>query len=406
MGKSNYKTLTCEADLQIFETRKNLTSYKTEKIDQFQKVENHFGSTRFIYNRFLTQIDNAFKRELDKFIKKHSDVEITIDIKKVILNKVIHIFISELPHLKKEYPWLNESSASSLQEALKDLKHSYNLYLMGLNEKPKFRKKTITNVFSVTQDIKIEDNKIYIPKFKEGIRLIKYSDRMLKNIGEVVKVVISKKSRYKNLSHKQKKDPKNILYEVSIIYKSKSKPKYISSNDTTAVVIKEQHIIKTNKNTEDPKISKLQKILKRKKVGSNRYNKLINKINKLKNHMMNKQIDYLHKLTNILINKSHIDVAILVEDNYANHHSMYWHMFKKMVYGKQDNNRHFTYTIENGSTKYNNINSNKTRKNIYWSYISPYGVEGEYSSGGKVDLYLDQTSPMKLQIPNLLSFEY
>lgn len=79
-----------------------------------------------------------------------------------------------LTHLKKleEYSWLNEVNSQTLQAVLKDLDRAYKNFFEGRASFPKFKsKKTHKFSFRVPQFVKLEDNRLYFPKFKEGIKV-------------------------------------------------------------------------------------------------------------------------------------------------------------------------------------------------------------------------------------------
>jgi transposase, IS605 orfB family len=117
-------------------------------------LNKHFGSVRFIYNTML------------KFKKYYYD-ENGINLSYFELNKA-------LTHLKKleEYSWLNEVSTQVLQATLKDLDQAFKNFYQGRASFPKFKsKKAYRFSFRVPQFVKLEDNRISIPKFRGGIKV-------------------------------------------------------------------------------------------------------------------------------------------------------------------------------------------------------------------------------------------
>ena len=73
---------------------------------------------------------------------------------------------------QKEYEWLNECGSQSLQMALRELDNSYQRFFKQLGGYPKFKsKKNNHQSFTAPQNIKIENNKTYLPNFtKDGIK--------------------------------------------------------------------------------------------------------------------------------------------------------------------------------------------------------------------------------------------
>ena len=117
-------------------------------------LSKHFGSVRFIYNTML-----RFKQfYYEKLGINLSNGELSY----------------ALTHLKKleEYSWLNEVNAQTLQATLRDLDKAFTNFFQGRAKFPKFKsKKTYKFTFKVPQFVKLEDNRLYFLKFKEGIKV-------------------------------------------------------------------------------------------------------------------------------------------------------------------------------------------------------------------------------------------
>lgn len=122
---------------------------------QIQLIEKHFGSTRFLYNYFL----DYRQKEYAKGNKKVGYI----------------VTQAELTKLKKldEYDWLNECGSQSLQMALRDLDSAYSRFFKKQGGYPKFKsKKHTTQSFTAPQNIKVANNRVYLPKFtKDGIKV-------------------------------------------------------------------------------------------------------------------------------------------------------------------------------------------------------------------------------------------
>lgn len=122
-------------------------------------LSKHFGSVRFIYNIML------------EFKKFYYD-KLGVNLSHFELNKT-------LTHLKKleEYSWLNEVNSQTLQAVLKDLDRAFTNFYQGRANFPKFKsKKTHKFSFRVPQFVKIEDNRLYFPKFKGGIKVKQHKE--------------------------------------------------------------------------------------------------------------------------------------------------------------------------------------------------------------------------------------
>ena len=118
-------------------------------------LNKHFGSVRYVYNYFLNERKNQYRET------KKSD------------NYVAQA--NKLTKLKKEEStvWLKEINSQTLQQTLKNLEAAYLNFFRGNSEFPSFKSKRSKNSFRVPQHITVEDGRIRVPKFNDGIKLIK-----------------------------------------------------------------------------------------------------------------------------------------------------------------------------------------------------------------------------------------
>ena len=86
------------------------------KKDQKIILEKHFGSSRFIFNKFL----NIRQTLHDKF---------KASISKIDLDNHLVLF-------KELYPWLKEVNSQSLQQVNKDLDNAFQRFFKGLGKYP------------------------------------------------------------------------------------------------------------------------------------------------------------------------------------------------------------------------------------------------------------------------------
>ena len=115
----------------------------------------HFGCVRFIYNWGL-----------ERKIKAYS--ETTKSLSKYMLSM-------DLPKLKKaeETKWLSEVNAQSLQQSLIHLDIAFTRFFKEKKGFPKFKSKHDNRQsFQVPQNttVDFESKRVYLPKFKEGIK--------------------------------------------------------------------------------------------------------------------------------------------------------------------------------------------------------------------------------------------
>ena len=248
-----------------------------------------FGCARFIYNWGL-----SIKNQEYTNTKKSSNY---YDLSK------------KLPDLKKEYPWLIEINSQSIQSALRNLDNAFNRFFKKQGKYPNFKKR-IKNDFSfqIPQNLYLIDNKLSIPKLKDGIKI-----KLSKEFNGKIKTTTISKNAYGQ-------------YFATLLIESNEDIKELDkfSIDTTIGIdlgIKEFVILSNGERIENPKylknkIRKLKKIQKkhsRKKVGSNNRNKHRLKLAKVHLTIANQRKDFLHKLTHYLTHKNQVS-SICIED--------------------------------------------------------------------------------------------
>jgi len=246
--------------------------------DQKILLNKHFGTTRLVYNLALECKINAYK-------SNH------VSLSRFDLQK-------QLVDLKNEFPWMKEINSQSIQVSLLNLDNAYKRFFKEKKGFPKFKKKSSRNSFGVPQNIKIEQSKIIIPKFLEGIDFIQ--DRPIK--GQIKSATVSRTPTNKYFI--------SILCETGEIIPAKAKITY----DTSIGIdlgLKDFSVLSDGTKISNPKflsindriIKHLQKELSRKTVRSNRYNKARLKLARKHEETTNKRNDFLHKLSNQITNE-------------------------------------------------------------------------------------------------------
>lgn len=143
----------------------NTTYFKAFKFrleptpDQAVLLSRHFGCARFVYNHFL-------KEKQDHYLLNKK----TLNFNNTCIS---------LTTLKKqnEFEWLSEVNSQSLQAALKNLETAYQRFFKKQAKFPRFRsKKGNKDSFHCPQNVSVEKNKVFIPKFKDGISFIKHRE--------------------------------------------------------------------------------------------------------------------------------------------------------------------------------------------------------------------------------------
>ena len=138
--------------------------------EQTVLLSKHFGCVRFVYNHFL-------KEKQDHYL-----------LNKKTLN--YNTCAGNLVKMKREgFEWLKEVNSQALQSSLEHLETAYGNFFKKKSKFPKFKsKKSNYDSFSVPQHVSLKNNRVQIPKFKEGLRFIKH--RELK--GKICSATISR----------------------------------------------------------------------------------------------------------------------------------------------------------------------------------------------------------------------
>jgi len=118
---------------------------------QEELIEKHIGSCRFVYNLALETKKMAYGGNK--------------------INLSAFDLINQLPDLKKECLWLKEVNNESLQQSILCLDNTYKKFYKKQSKFPKFKKKSNSGSFINIQHIKLNKNKLFICKFKEGIKI-------------------------------------------------------------------------------------------------------------------------------------------------------------------------------------------------------------------------------------------
>lgn len=241
------------------------------------KLEKHFGSTRFVYNYFLNQRINAYQ-ENDKSLNYNDNAK-------------------ELTKLKKELEWLNEINAQALQQALKHLETAYKNFFKKQTKFPKFKSKKDKQSFKIPQNVKVQNNKLYIGKFKEGIKLRLH--RQIEGIIRNATISKNKANQYFVCIYVQKNIEKYLPNENQV---------GIDLGIKTLVTCSDGIIypnIRTYRNLEKRRRI-LAKALSRTKKGSKGREKAIIKLARLDLKIMNIRNDYLHKISHEIVRNNQV----------------------------------------------------------------------------------------------------
>ena len=254
--------------------------YPTEL--QAELLNKHIGSNRFIYNIALETKQTAYAGN-------------KVNLSCFDLNK-------QLPDLKKELPWLREINSQSLQAPIRNLDNAFTNFFKGHADFPKFKSKHRgSQSFTIPQNIILEDDRLIVPKFREGIKIVLHRPTK----GTVKQATISRTSTGKYFA--------SILCDTGDSILDKLPVKEQSSVGID-LGIKSFLVTSDGKVFDNPKY--LRKVESRLKYTQSKYSKYKGKKTKhrlviLHEKVANQRKDFLHKASSKLISENQ---TICIED--------------------------------------------------------------------------------------------
>ena len=237
---------------------------------QKQIIASQIGAVRYVYNRTLALRINAYKKfglKVGKFdLIKH---------------------ITKLKN-KDNTSWLKEADSQALQQSVANMDSAYKHFFKG-GGYPKFKSKHHSRQsFQYPQRVKIENNKVYLPK----VGWVKCKGLRDDIVGKIKTVTVSYEAYQYHAS---------ILFDIE-----NSKPKINTNNKIVGIDVGVSLVIAdSNGKKVKPlelvrELSKLRikaQQLSRKKKGSKNRAKAKAKIAKQNLHIANMRKDFLHKLS-------------------------------------------------------------------------------------------------------------
>ena len=242
----------------------------------------HFGCTRFVYNHFLNERKEQYQRD-KKSDNYYAQAKSLTGIKK-----------------KEETEWLKEVNSQTLQFALRSLDTAFLNFFRGNAQFPKFKSRKHKNSFTVPQNGCVSNGLLFIPKFKDGIKIKLHRDI----VGKIGKISISKTPTGK--------------YYVSIFTEQviENLPKTnkqvgVDLGLKDFVITSDGEKFKNNRYTKKyaKKLKKAQQHLSRKQKGSNGFEKQKLKVAKIHEKIGSCRLDTLHKVSHKLVNEFDVIVC-------------------------------------------------------------------------------------------------
>ena len=277
--------------------------YPTE--EQKVLLSKMFGCSRFVWNHFLNKEKTNYLNNKEK-----SEEERTRNYLGFYEN------CRSLTQFKKEEntAFLKEANSQSLQSTLKDLETAYKRFFNGIAKFPKFKSKQNRQSITIPQHLSIEQDKLYIPKFQEGIKINvhrPYEGRIITSTLSKTptnKYFVSVVCETNNIEQYPKND--NIV-GIDLGIKS-----FAVCSDGTSYNRKEKFL-----HAQEKKLKYLQRqasntkkkkgIAKPKTKGSNNQKKAFKKVADVHESITNKRTDFLQKTSTEIVKKNNI---IVIED--------------------------------------------------------------------------------------------
>lgn len=253
--------------------------------NEAQKVllNKHIGASRFIFNLALETKTTAYAGSG--------------------VNLSCFDLIKQIPELKKECEWLKEVNSQSLQAPIRNLDNAFTRFFKGQGNFPEYKSKWKgKQSFHIPQNVKVEDGRLVIPKFKKkGIKIKLH--RLLQ--GEIKSATISRTPTGK--------------YFVSILCETGTEclPKTKVKQETTVGVdlgIKDFLITSDGEVVDNPKyLRKAESKLKyiQRKCSKYKGKRTKHKLAKLHEKVANQRKDFLHKQSSKLVKECR---TIAIED--------------------------------------------------------------------------------------------
>lgn len=242
--------------------------------EQQAVLARYFGSVRFVYNHFLAERKKQYE-ETGRSDNYYAQAKT----------------LTELKH-SEEFSWLSEINSQTLQHALRHLETAYVNFFRGKAKFPTFKSKKAKNSFSIPQHCTISDGRIYIPKFKEGIKVKEH--RKVKGIIKSMTISLTPSGKY-CVSILSKENYKTVDKTGKVVGIDLGLKDFVITSDGKKY--KNHRYLKQY----EKELATAQKHLSRKQHGSNSYEKQRRKVARIYEKISNCRTDRQHKVSLDLI---------------------------------------------------------------------------------------------------------
>ena len=252
---------------------------------QVEMLNKHFGCARFVYNWGLNEKSKAYK-ESSKNITCFDLTNRLVGMKK-----------------EQDFLWLAEVHSQTLQMSLRNLDNAFTAFFKKRARFPKFKKKSRNQSFQYSQGVKLNNDKVYLPKIGW---VCFFKSREAFGVIKTVTVSCTANGRFFV----------SILCDTGLKIHEKVEIKTAVGVDLGLKVFaytsggevfeNQKHLAKNLK-----KLRVAQRSLARKKNGSNRRDKQRLRVAKIHEKVAFQRNDFLHKVSTDLVLRYD---AICIED--------------------------------------------------------------------------------------------
>lgn len=253
----------------------NLKAFKTRiypNAEQTVLIEKTFGCCRFVYNNGLDCKIEAYNKDKT--------------------NLSAYDLIKRIASLKKEFEWLKEVEAQTLQQSLLDLEKAYKSFFKEHGGFPKFKKKGDKDSFRTFRTHFVSRHFIYLPK----IGAVKTAEKMKKK-WHIYNATISKRAGKYFISLLIDYESSKVQKTGEIVGIDLGIKTFATLSDGT-----KYENPKTLSKYEN-KIARCQRQLSRTQKGSNNRKKVKEKLARLHLKVSNIRQDYLQQMSHEIANR-------------------------------------------------------------------------------------------------------
>lgn len=273
----------------MFQSRKVRLKPNKAQAEFFRQ---NFGASRFIYNWGLERLNKYWEENKDKEKKDRAK------------RPSAYVLRKELNHLKKadeQYAWLNGIDSQSMTYAFACLEDAFKRFFAGVSKYPKFKSKRDSKQSYSTKASKIlprlkDSNHILLPKLGP----VKFYNRNYLPEVEYKRATISTDGDYFYCSvlfeASPKELPKPIHESVGIDLGVKTS---VTTSHGTTFHLKRNHRL-------ERRLKRAQRIVSRRKKGSNRRNRARKRLRNLYRKISNQRNDFINKTTSTLVSENQV----------------------------------------------------------------------------------------------------